>query len=637
MDERKPYDPYGPNCPAPDTDRKNRRASPYARPPAEEPPVSVRPQDEQESPIDVWGNPVPPDRSYAQLTWDEEEYPESKPENLPKNARRPAGRTEAEAPESRETGGENPNIRPTWDESTYPDRKAGETGAAPERRGRAAALHFDADADTSPNTAYARPEETQSGPAPLNPYARPASAPEETAGEASERFAPPLRYVLPNDEYLTPIPIETPAEPPQPNIYRRRDPFAETPGDEAAQPRGAHAYHVETDGPSAALGKKRHTLRRWLIALCILAVLAAAAYVERDWLMKQVDRLLGTEMSQTAGQAAGNASRQVTGYDPAPVLQASDRAKKGIAAVSGDVELQSYAVTNRNVVGRVALGNGLYDYYLFASADGKLLGYYDALPEDGFLVCPDDVFYVAMPPYLIDENGRALIDTTRYLKSVGDDPVLGPMIGGWALISNRDHTTFNYINAEGAALSTLWFSKAYPFTADSTVAYVDTGNVTNPGERYALYELTKSGGATMWRHTADMSAVLGCACGIVQMDDGEMILLDGHQTVLCTTDDVSVYADCGAIVARDPETGKYGLFVNGDPFYDFAYDSIAPVETAEISWREEQNGFYRLYTVEGMAYPLPLSHYFRLEKGGEEELVALSTGSVYPLLLSLQE
>ena len=143
MDERKPYDPYGPNGPAPDTERKNRRASPYARPPAEEPPVSVRPEDEQGSPIDVWGNPVPPDRSYAQLTWDEEEYPESKPENLPKNARRPAGRTEAEAPEARETGGENPYIRPTWDESTYPDRKAGETGAAPERRGRAAALHFE--------------------------------------------------------------------------------------------------------------------------------------------------------------------------------------------------------------------------------------------------------------------------------------------------------------------------------------------------------------------------------------------------------------------------------------------------------------------------------------------------------------
>jgi len=242
-----------------------------------------------------------------------------------------------------------------------------------------------------------------------------------------------------------------------------------------------------------------------------------------------------------------------------------------------------------------------------------------------------------MPPYLINSQGRALVDTARYAQAVGDDPVLGPMINGWALISDPYGSTYNYINADGEVLSTLWFAVAYPFTGNATLAYVDTGNVTDPEARYTLYELTPDGGMDLWRHTADTEDVLGCACGVACMADGELILLDGQQTVLCETDDVSVYADCGAVVARDPQTGLYGLYVGGELHDDFLYDSIAPNAADGPLWQGETNGMYTQYTVAGVDYPLPLSHYFQFTGNGTQETVALSTVSVYPLLLSLQQ
>jgi hypothetical protein len=56
------------------------------------------------------------------------------------------------------------------------------------------------------------------------------------------------------------------------------------------------------------------------------------------------------------------------------------------------------------VIQRVAHRGGRHDYYLFAAGTGQLLGYYEGLGANGFLVCPDDVYYIAQPPWLIDEN-----------------------------------------------------------------------------------------------------------------------------------------------------------------------------------------------------------------------------------------
>lgn len=604
MSGNRPYDEYEPNEPVQNTGGGNSKKALT--------PATPFPADERQIwTADAWDQPMPPERSYTQRTWDEEDYQPNEPSEEPADRRRrTAEREKNESTAPGETA--SPYIQRTWDEEDY---------GAPSRP---AALHFDADADSSPNTAPAKSPAPRStdDPARPNPYARPASEKARDNAAWSDRFAPPLKF-----EYRKPGDL--------PEGSSDSQNFFSSVGEPEES---SNTYRVEAE-PRKHTRRKRHLLRRWMISLLVLALVASSVYLERDWVFEQLKALFGKEAVESVQQAVAPVAKNdtpVSGYDPAPALQATDRAKKGISAVAGTIGLESYAVTISNVIARIFTGEGLYDYYLFASADGKLLGYYEGLPENGFLVCPDDVYYVATPPYLINDEGRALIDTGRYAQSVGADPVLGPMINGWALLGDASLTEFNYVNADSNALSTLWFSKAYPFTADDTIAYVDTGNVTDPEERYALYELNQDGGMTLWRHTADMSDVLGCACGVAVMSDGELILLDGEQTTLCASDDVAAYVDCGAIVARDPDTGKYGLFVNGEQQYDFAYDSIAPVASDDVQWHQEDNAFYHQYTVTGMAYPLPLSHYFQLKKGDTEEMVALSTTSVYPLLLSIQ-
>ena len=54
------------------------------------------------------------------------------------------------------------------------------------------------------------------------------------------------------------------------------------------------------------------------------------------------------------------------------------------------------------------------------------------------------------------------------------------MIDGWALVSDLSETSFNYVGESGSLISDLWFAKAFPFTADTTLAYVDTGNLRQP-------------------------------------------------------------------------------------------------------------------------------------------------------------
>ncbi len=531
------------------------------------------------------------------------------------------------------TSSGNRYTRPTWDEEGY---LSGGKAVMPENtvnipHGKPSALHFDADADTSPHNGEneAKPSVLKHDKRP-NPYARP-PADADGSDAWSTRFAPPVKF----DSFTAPPP-EPDLPPAAPNVYRTRRNV-----DAVAQPPQAANYSVEPDAAAQqARRRRKRVLTRTAVILSVIVVLGAAAYLGRSWVFAQLKNIFGEKavesVQQSVDRTSGTEDAQLTGYDPAPALTVGDKAKKGINAVAGQLGLKAYAVTDANIIARVATGTDTYDYYLFAASDGKLLGYFEDLPENGFLACPNDIYYVSIPPYLINAQGRALIDTSRYSQTVGSQPVLGPMVNGWALIGDAEGTTCNYINADGNALSPLWFSKAFPFTADSTLAYVDTGNVTDPEDRYALYELTQSGVMKMWKHAADMSEVLGCANGVACLSDGRLILLDGQQTELARTDNVAVYADCGAMVVRDPQTGKYGLFVNGARHYDSVYDSIAPVDTPDIHWAEASNGFYRQYTVTGMAYPLPLSHYFVLTKGDSKEMVALSTASVYPLMLTLQ-
>jgi hypothetical protein len=292
MDGHNPYDQYEPNEPnttEPSNERHGRRASIYARPQVETPPEAAYTEAAPGWTGDTWSSPVLPNRAYAQRTWDEEEYPASEPANEATHALPNVRTADTTSPAPRASKTDNPYIRPTQVESAYPSRQAAESSGA--EGGRISALYFDADADTSPHTA--RPLEEANASA--NPYARPAAPMPHESEEKGERYSPPLRFVLPEEAYVQPIPLEHSSKQPSPGVYRQRNPNAtqEIPIEPELRHHAEHPYRVEAD---AARQKPRHTLRRWLIALLILAVLAGVVYVERVWLMQQLGNLRHTTL-----------------------------------------------------------------------------------------------------------------------------------------------------------------------------------------------------------------------------------------------------------------------------------------------------------------------------------------------------
>lgn len=641
MSERRPYDGYEPNEPAADVGSGNVKkpltpARPLTRTDAPDAKAGVA---VSQWSADAWETPAQPERTYVQRTWDEEEYVPNDAPTVPASR---AAKTEYSQPTGstsrRAARVENSYTRATWDETDYvPEMPAYGRDAYAEQSG--AEIHPDEYGEVYEGDAQEVAQSAQQNAfdsATINRYARPPVDSPDGVSDLSARFAPPLRFELPKANFVDSLePLYT-HEKAEPNVYQTRRPAMRTEVGAAFDPALRDAYRVEQEGDPRRGRRRSKVFKRLLIAVLVIAAIAAAAYLNRGWILEQLKPLLGEKtvesVNQAVNQAVSGSQPKSNGYDPAPALDVGEQAQKGINAIAGGIGLENYAVTSSNVISRVATADGKYDYYLFAAKNGQLLGYYEGLGENGFVVCANDVYYVAESPYLIDSQGLPLINASRYQQSAGADAVLGPMINGWSIISNAKGTSYNYINADGNFLSTLWFAKAYPFTGSETLAYVDTGNVTDAEERYTLYELSRSGGMTMWRHAANMDDVLGCASGIACLNTGELILLDGKQTTLCTSDDISVYVDCGAVVARDTATGKVGLFVNGELQYDFAYDSIAPV-ASDIQWKQTTNGLYNQYTVTGIAYPLPLSHYFALKKGDTQEMVALSTASVYPLVL----
>ena len=403
-----------------------------------------------------------------------------------------------------------------------------------------------------------------------------------------------------------------------PNVYQTRRAVEEEPP--------ATDYRVEQEQREQPRLRRRRKrmLRRALIGLAVVAVAALGVYLAKDLLLGNQEGSQAVSGTQPVETAA------LTGYDPSPTLQVGERAKRGINAVTSGLELETYAVTTSNVIARIQTGEDRYDYYLFTADNGTLLGYYEGLTATGFRVCAGDIYHVDESPYLINGQGLPLIDASAYQQYVGADGVLGLMMNGWAIIRDAAGTTFNYINADGQLISPLWFCEAYPFTGESTVAYVDTGNAGE--DRYALYELNRAGQTRLWLHAADTTDVVGSACGVAYLKSGDVVMLDGAQTVLCQSNEVQIYVDCAAMVVRSPENQLLALYVNNEQHYDYAYDDIAPIPS-DIRWKAETNGGLTLYAVEGAAYPQPLSHYFSLNRSEGQEQVALSTTSVYPVEL----
>ena len=394
-------------------------------------------------------------------------------------------------------------------------------------------------------------------------------------------------------------------------------------------------YQVREEPPR----KSRRGKRLWRALLAVLAGLVLL--VGAGWLLRgQIAQWLGMEGDGPAPTAevfeAVTTPQPVKGYDAAPSVEIAQGTQAAIAKISGTVNMETYAVTDTHVITRTARAEGNYDYYVFTAAEGRLLCYFEGLGPQGVLPQEGGGFYVEQRPYLVGAGGSALIRTADLESLLGSEVRLHPLYHGWSIAENMATGAVNYLNGSGQTLSTLWFCRAFPFTGEYSLAYVDTGGTADPEQRYLLYVLGADGTMSRWLAAMDTRDVAASALGMAYMSDGRLYRLPDTSAPVVTSDRVDAYLDCDAMVVRDPQSGKYGLFVHGEQHYDFAYDSIRPVES-DMQWAEStldgEGGSFTIHAVTGAAYPQPLSHSFVLERDGQSEYVALSTQSVYPIRL----
>ena len=449
-------------------------------------------------------------------------------------------------------------------------------------------------------------------------YSRHRTSEEE---EAEPAFAPP-----PKMEQLLPAEKEIQVWE-QGNVYRPRQ--LSWKDDQTLDTGGAMGYRVQDDHPSDVKRKKiRHPIRNTLIAVCAAVFMLAGIWVA----LAPVTEWMNAEVQPTVEALSLITPAPVKAYDEAPAVEIASRARSSISELSGTVEMETYIVTDSHIVTRNRRQNGKYDFYLFTAREGRLLCYFEGLNEKDLLPLKDGGFYVKQSPWLVASNGSALIRTSDVEAQIGEKISLHPLYRGWSVMEADEE--FNYISPNGQVLSTLWFSRAYPFTGSHTLAYVDTGSIAD--QRYLLYVIGEDGSMTRWIAADDMTDAVVSACGMAYMSNGDLYRLPDTETPVFNTRELHFYLDCDAMVAKDSASGKYGLFVHGEQHYDFVYDSIHPVES-DSPWGTKKltgkDGLCVLHAVETDAYPLPLSHSFVLERDGQCEYVALSTETSFPVLL----
>ncbi|HPJ03003.1 MAG TPA: hypothetical protein PKU80_09210 [Candidatus Limiplasma sp.] len=393
---------------------------------------------------------------------------------------------------------------------------------------------------------------------------------------------------------------------------------------------GGYQIHSE-EHPDGGDGHGKGGLK-FLIIILILALLAAGVYVFRNDILTLIGNVFGEEVAARFKPTPEPTQTppDVPAYVPSAPLAMKSQAVKEIDEVAGELDMNSYAVTEQNIVMSNENPDGTYDFYLFDYDTGRLLGYYDRLPS--LIPCGKNIFYIGTSPYLITSRGFPLADLEALSRSAGSDVEIRPMIGGWAMVQNEDATMLNFVGENGKLISNLWYAKAFPFTAETTLAYVDTGNITDTENRYALYLLRKDGTTKRLHYVPDTDGYLESVCGMAFTPEGEMHTQDASLSLVTTTDDVTAYVNCGALSVRDPQTGLYGLFVDGVQQYPFTFDAIEPVPS-DIVWQAEQTGYITRCTATGVAYPLPRSYSFILRKGDSEQVITIAASSSYPIVL----
>ncbi len=454
----------------------------------------------------------------------------------------------------------------------------------------------------------------------------------DAAQAAEPAFAPPPKM----DQYLMDedVPLLEETDSAQSNVYRTRA-ASWVDEDERSEIYGDIGYQVREDvRPKRKKKKGKH--RGLLVALLIVLLLLAGLWLMREPIMQ----LIGLDPS--ASQSTQDpftpivTPEPIKPYDAAPQAEIAPSTATAISHLSGAVQMETYIVTDTHIVTRNLRKNGTYDFYLFTASEGRLLCYFEGLGPQDMIPLENGGFYVAQEPYLIAPNGSAMIRTADLEAQQEDELFLHPVFNGWAVAESRTDGSANYLNQSGHTLSTLWFCRTFPFTGEYTLAYVDTGAAEGHDQRYLLYVLGADGTMSRWLSAATAEDVVACANGMAYLADGSLYHLPDTSAPLLSTAEAHVYLDCDALVVRDRETGKYGLFVHGEQHYDFVYDSIKPVHS-DIHWDERTasgaGGVFTVHAVTDCSYPLPLSHSFVLEKDGKSEYVALSTQSSYPIRL----
>lgn len=482
-------------------------------------------------------------------------------------------------------------------------------------------------------------------------YRRPADTAEETeTGEPEYAYAPPVRLPFSgygkyqNEQESQSLSAE------EPEGEEETDPFRPSATvyhprlvswnelDSEPEPEERRGYQVEAEEKKELSDRaRRKKIRVGAIAACAVLALAGAGYAFRQPLAEWIGSLTGQTPEVSAPAVAVATPAPVRSYDAAVPVAVTSRAREAIGELCGGLELENVVVRDTSILSRCAREDGRYDYYLFSAADGRLLCYFEDLgPDDAFPMAGGG-YYVRQSPWLIQEDGSAMLKLDDVETALGESVMPHPMMNGWALLEAESGDEWNYINAEGTLLSPLWLEKAWPMTGDDTLGLVDTGNLNDTETRYTLYVLGSDGSCERWRSEPTPDGVIVSACGMAYLDSGEVVRLSQPEEPFLQSDDVTLYPDCDAMVVRDPESGKYGLYVHGDRQYDFLYDEIMPAES-DLQWRADQyqgsGGTAALRYVTGAAYPQPLSHYFRLAKDGEEQYVALSTASACPVELN---
>ena len=418
---------------------------------------------------------------------------------------------------------------------------------------------------------------------------------------------------------------------------RRAREFAMTEDDRQTRESFAYSdgYQVHSEHPqdSGDGGKRGNFWLKFLIVLLVLAVIGGGAYLFRYEILDLVGKVFGEEVAwkimptPTPTETVPAAPAYVSTVK----MEAKPQAMEEISAVTGDLELTADSVTEQNIVLTSQNSEGTRDYYLFAYDTGRLLGYYEGLSE--LFPCGQNVFYIADAPYLITARGFPLADLDALQRSAGSEVTIYPMINGWAMVSGSRGAMLNFVGEDGMLLSSLWFAKAFPFTGDTSLAYVDTGNLTDENARYALYLLGRDGETKRLYYVGDTDGVMDSVCDLAFMANGEVRAQDEALTTVMVTDDAAAYVNCGALVLRDPDTGLYGLFVNGVQQYPFSFDSIEPMPS-DLQWISQENGYVTRYAVASREYPLPRSYSFVLRRGDTVQMISMAAVSVYPIVFN---